>query len=495
MLDLREVLKGLEVKEVAKELKKAIKTDLGFIKGISVKTIDTWYASKIYVSYDLELTDEQKVIIRDLAGQCERFVKHVVLNGTWVTFENDTVFGAEEKEIEYQKQLKEQEEYNKECDIKRIERENLYNNTVTVESVKNAIVTDVKDKDIFVIALEPACNKNDWKEDNDKYIDEKSYSNKYKITKIVELNNEEYNYFSFNLMNDYDFLSETGGSCVEELENGQVKLLYGYAVAIVSEGKETIIVDAQGFSYARYTCRLVEDIDNKLNNETNNVKVNNTLFNEVIAEVENKTLYIVTVRNETILNDSRYIRNEYFAKTYVTGYALKELLKEGKTSLDIDPQPRLNSKENFEYWKDYINAFKTGKVMELGTTTIKDNPISEIDMLERLNNEMDRIPTDAEPTPPTDKQPLPKEKIKQEKNIINNVIKVDFTTNKNIKVELKGEATSRQLFALYCITKINTTGLNISKQIASELISKSKQGININDEVKELLGQNIAITK
>lgn len=495
MKDLREVLKGLEVKEIAKELKKAIKSELGFIKGISVTTQDSWWTSKIWVSYDLELTEEQTTIVRDLAGQCERFVKNVVVNGSWVTFEDDTVFGAEEKEAEYQKALKEQEEYRKECEIKRAEREKLYNNTVTVEGVKNAIVREVKDKDIFVIALEPALNKNNWKIDNDEEINEKSYSNKYKITHIIELSNEEYNYFSFNLLNDYDFLQGTGGSEVEELENGQVKLLYGYAVAIVSEGKETIIVDAQGYSYARYTCRLVEDIENKLNNETNNVKVNNSLFNEVVAEIENNTLYVVNVRNEAIVNDCRYIRNKYFGKTYVTGFALKELLKEGKASLEIDPQPRLNNKENFDYWKNYINAFKNGSVMELGTTTVKDSPIYNIDMVERLESELKRIPTDTEPTPPEDKQPLPKESMKQNKEVINNVITVDFTSNKTVKAELKGDATKRQLWAIHCITKINTTGLNISKKTASELIGKSKQGISIIDEVKALLSQNITNVK
>ena len=57
------------------------------------------------------------------------------------------------------------------------------------------------------------------------------------------------------------------------------------------------------------------------------------------------------------------------------------------------------------------------------------------------------IPTDTEPTPPKDKQPLPKAEIKEtkEKNIINNVIQVDFTANKTVKAELKGEATKRQL--------------------------------------------------
>lgn len=54
--------------------------------------------------------------------------------------------------------------------------------------------------------------------------------------------------------------------------------------------------------------------------------------------------------------------------------------------------------------------------------------------------------------------------------------------------EKEEKATKKQLWALHCASKLNTTGLNISKAKASELISKSKSGINITDEVKELLG-------
>ncbi|GAA4880364.1 hypothetical protein GCM10023310_70710 [Paenibacillus vulneris] len=50
-------------------------------------------------------------------------------------------------------------------------------------------------------------------------------------------------------------------------------------------------------------------------------------------------------------------------------------------------------------------------------------------------------------------------------------------------------ATSKQLWALHCATKLDTRGANISKTKASELISKSKNGQCIINELKQILGQ------
>ncbi|ALS22265.1 hypothetical protein [Paenibacillus naphthalenovorans] len=56
------------------------------------------------------------------------------------------------------------------------------------------------------------------------------------------------------------------------------------------------------------------------------------------------------------------------------------------------------------------------------------------------------------------------------------------------KTDIADQATSKQLWALHCATKLDTRQLKISKQKASELISKSKNGQSIIDEVKTLLG-------
>ena len=47
-------------------------------------------------------------------------------------------------------------------------------------------------------------------------------------------------------------------------------------------------------------------------------------------------------------------------------------------------------------------------------------------------------------------------------------------------------ATPKQLFALFCATKINTRGLNITLEQASDLIGRSKNGEDISQELIEL---------
>lgn len=56
------------------------------------------------------------------------------------------------------------------------------------------------------------------------------------------------------------------------------------------------------------------------------------------------------------------------------------------------------------------------------------------------------------------------------------------------------QATKRQLWALHCATKLNTTSLVISKSKASELITKSKNGHDISSIVKAML-QGEKVTK
>ena len=52
-------------------------------------------------------------------------------------------------------------------------------------------------------------------------------------------------------------------------------------------------------------------------------------------------------------------------------------------------------------------------------------------------------------------------------------------------------ATKKQLWALHCATKLNTTNLKIDKNKASELITKSKQGEDITSVIKILLNMDV----
>lgn len=59
----------------------------------------------------------------------------------------------------------------------------------------------------------------------------------------------------------------------------------------------------------------------------------------------------------------------------------------------------------------------------------------------------------------------------------------------NTTIKQEERATSRQLWALHCATKLDTKDLKISKDEASELINRSIQGENITDIIKNLLNK------
>ncbi|OZB98047.1 methyltransferase [Paenibacillus sp. XY044] len=67
---------------------------------------------------------------------------------------------------------------------------------------------------------------------------------------------------------------------------------------------------------------------------------------------------------------------------------------------------------------------------------------------------------------------------------------VKETVNNTEENEVAEPATSRQLWALHCATKLDTRELKISKTKASELITKSKAGHSIIEEVKVYMNTN-----
>lgn len=168
------------------------------------------------------------------------------------------------KEKELQEYLKEQEiknaEYKRRQEEEKKQAENIYS-SIVVKQLN-------EDQEYFVIDAQFAnLNKN---QSLDQYKDEVSKGDyrlkNVKITKEVHFNTEEaLNNFSNMLLNDFDFLAETGGSFTEDnrinsmidyynmddLEKNTVKWnLYG--VGVYYGGKLQFIVDAQGYSYARY---------------------------------------------------------------------------------------------------------------------------------------------------------------------------------------------------------------------------------------------------
>jgi len=311
--------------------------------------------------------------IKDKGGYYSRFVKGFVFE-----FDPTNILNNEVNETITETETQHQEE------ILTIEEVAAVEEVEEKINFENVEVKDISNQDIFVKALEPALNKNCNIKLNNECIDEKAYLNKYKITDIITLSEKQYNYFINHLLDDYDFLTSKGGW--EEDENGN--FLYNYAVAIVCQDKETLIIDPSGSSYARYTNRLIEDINGNLQNEINiTVKANTESYNNRIDLIEDKELYKVDVNKETIIKDNRYILNDYVGVTAVTGYALKELIYECKGIVTDFKQIQI--KQQMEYFLEGILKVESGQVIELFSNTRSET--KHIKFSERLQHELKRI--------------------------------------------------------------------------------------------------------
>lgn len=260
-----------ELKEAARELKKILTKEFKGVK-FSVKTRNTWYTSEINVNYDAEaLSDEKNNLVRSIVALFCVNDRHALINSSFCTY-------LSSEYIKFKEDVKRKADYIAYCKEQAKKQEQRiaeYNAHVSVEKISNDYeVLEVSNKEIFVNALQPSLNKNDWKTDNDKEVEESSIMRKYKITRIVKLSNEDYNYFSYNLLTDYEFLDGTGGSYLDEKNNEYI----GLAVLVVSENCEPLVIDAQGYAYARYTNKFVEvvaDDENIIETATATEKNNN----------------------------------------------------------------------------------------------------------------------------------------------------------------------------------------------------------------------------
>jgi len=82
----------------------------------------------------------------------------------------------------------------------------------------------------------------------------------------------------------------------------------------------------------------------------------------------------------------------------------------------------------------------------------------------------------------------------QKENLLNGTQEEQPKQDKQVKEDNKEQpATKKQLFALHMASnkEVDTRGLNITKQQASELISRSKSGESIVNELKEIAGLNV----
>jgi len=243
-----------------------------------------------------------------------------------------------------------------------------------VKNIKPLKVENVENKNIRINVLFPSLNKNNTIEEYKEELERKYNTNKTLICEIITLSNADYELFTHNFLCDCDFIAGKGGnrsdfesdkdfySMNREEQEECIKLSYTLGILVQNEDGEQIIVDPQGYNYARYVGFLEEPL-----------------------------------------------------------------------TTPEPPKPR--------------------KKIDLNKREIKDTNNNIVDL---STYRATRATTKAKAT-----------------NTITS----------------EERATKKQLYALHVGSKLNTTNLIISKEDASKLIKKSMQGINIHDEVKQLLKQ------
>lgn len=231
------------------------------------------YYDSISIDYDYKQTEQTEQIKADILifrNKLEQEAKAI----------------EEQKEIEYQNRLKKQEEEHKQhllrVEEEKKETEFIYNSVTVVELEET--------KQYFVIGSQFAkLNKNCTLEEYIEEVNKNEYElQNVKITKEVNFSNEQaLKYFSNMLLHDFDFLEHTGGSFTDDVRINSMTDYYNmdkeereavvfnlYGVAVYLNNELQFVIDAQGYSYARYVGLV------------NNVKIQNYLVTEQVITAE-----------------------------------------------------------------------------------------------------------------------------------------------------------------------------------------------------------------
>lgn len=212
-----------------------------------------------------------------------------------------------EEEREFQEYLKEQEQARKEAEArqKQIEADEQYIND-------NVEVIEVEESEQYFVknAQFANMNKNNTLEEYQEKIAESDYYlNTLKVTREIHFKDvKAYNLYINMLLHDFDFIEGTGGSYTDDLRINAMADYYNMSkeekatvewllqgIAVYVSGELMFVVDAQGFSYARYvgligentvvtkeyTCKQVVDAEEIEEREIEAEEVQE-VYNEVI---------------------------------------------------------------------------------------------------------------------------------------------------------------------------------------------------------------------
>ncbi|MED5590675.1 LPD29 domain-containing protein [Bacillus subtilis] len=298
-----EVNKEQEAKEMAKEIRKHVRQRFPQCK-FSVTTEGSYLHSTINIKIKSSPYEKGSAYLTAIYDYCNsllnnyrhcyspadpytdyagsyNFYGHVSLDWEYKETEQTeeikkdmTLFDSkleEFEEAEKARKEKELQEYLKEQEIKNAEyKRQQQEEKKLIENIYSSIVVKQlnEEQQYFVIDSQFAnLNKNcTLKQYKDEVTKGAFTLENVKITKEVHFNTEEaLNNFSNMLLNDFDFLAETGGSFTEDNRINSMIDYYNmndlekrtvqwslYGVGVYYNGKLQFIVDAQGYSYARY---------------------------------------------------------------------------------------------------------------------------------------------------------------------------------------------------------------------------------------------------
>lgn len=304
-----------------------------------------FYFSNTQIDYDYKLIEN-------------KLINDEVINKYNENKEAFEMAEKERKEKEFQEYLKQEEikkaEYEKRMEEEKKQVKSIEQNTKVIELSENE---QYFIKNSYFSHVNKLCWLSEYKEHIEK---NEYYLQDCKVTKEIHMTKEDLNNFEKLLLNDFTFLEHTGGSYTDDLrinsmrdyqemtkEERKTVKFNSYVVAVYCENKIQFVIDAQGFSYARYVGLIGEEttIEKQL--------TYNQQISKEAQENENKSNELIYIINNTVNNISNI--KTYGDEWYNTRNKIINNIKSADKHITKDIIRSIKeTKENYIIYKDIL---------------------------------------------------------------------------------------------------------------------------------------------